>query len=262
MKKLWLLCLLFSISLSFGEDSTTPITQDSSQADISQPEEVIKQEDAASQPGRLQILEDKLRSMETYKINNLEMRLKNLESPPVESDLNKGILTPLAEGKISTWGNKAGFGIGASSISGNAALGLEINLPKIPLPQMERPLTYEGLLGIGVGADLWLNLGTSDKDEWGLLTYIRISGGSLVFTNYMRMYASLEPLAIIGYTAPGQAKSDIHMGLRAIFGTEIYASRHYNLFAEIGILKTNSLDGSSKDTGFTPSIKGGPRFWF
>ncbi len=213
---------------------------------------------------KLQILEDKLHSLEVYKIRDLENRIQDLEAPkqPDTSGAQRN-LTPLAEEKISKWGTKRGIGLSFGSVSGNTALGFEAHIIKLPfLPRLERPMTHQSLFGIALGLDWWINTGYTDNEEWGLSPYFKITGNSLVFENYLRIYASIEPVLVYGHAMQGQTQKDLHLGLRTAFGAEFYASKNYTFFAEAGIMKTESIDGSSKDTGFTPIIKAGPRFWF
>jgi len=154
------------------------------------------------------------------------------------------------------------MGISFGTLSGNTSIGVEIAITKRTLPQFDRPLSHSGLVGFGIGMDWWFNTGLVDNKEWGVSPYIKITGNSMVFENYLRIYGSIEPVMIYGHAIQGQKQRDLHFGWRGAFGAEFYVSQNYNFFAEVGIIRTESFDGTSKDTGLTPLIKAGPRFWF
>ncbi|MFC1586108.1 hypothetical protein ACFL5V_11210 [Fibrobacterota bacterium] len=211
---------------------------------------------------KLRILEDKLNSMDMYKLKGLEKRIKELEMSKHLDTAETQVLTPLARGGISSWGTGTGFGASFASVSGNTALGIEVHLVKFTFPSFERPLTHDWKVGIALGLDWWANSGFVDNDEWGMAPYLKISGNTPVFTNYLRIYGAFEEVFVYGYAVEGQPMVDSHLGSRATVGAEFFASQNYNFFAEVGIMKTASLDGATDDTGFTSVIKAGPRFWF
>jgi hypothetical protein len=213
--------------------------------------------------GRLRILEDKIQSLEVYKVKDLENRIQALEKSEVkDSQDSEKNLTPLATGDISKWGTGQGMGISFGTISHNTSIGVEVAIAKFSLPQFDRPLTHFGLVGFGIGMDWWFNTALLDNEEWGLSPYIKITANSMVFENYLRIYGSVEPVMVYGFAVQGQKQRDLHLGLRGAFGAEFYVSKNYNFFAEVGIIKTESVDGATKDTGLTPLTKAGPRFWF
>ncbi len=210
---------------------------------------------------KVKIMEDKINYMESHKLKELEARIHNLEKPKKKPTSQKD-LTPLAKGNKTYWGIGQGVGIATGSVHHNASIGVEVHLFKVMLPQFERPMTHPGALGIAVGVDSWFNTGIGDNENFGYSPYLKITGNSLVFENYIRVYGSLEPVLVFGYATSNQDTEDFHFGFRGLFGAEFFASKNYNFFAEVGVMKTNSVDGTTEDTGLTPVIKAGPRFWF
>ena len=241
-------------------DKTGPDTN----AVLDEPREEKETQNSSEQSSRrIRILEDKFHSIDMYKIKDMEGRIRALEQPKTKDSTNTDkFLTPLATGEISKWGTGPGMGLCFGSVSHNTSIGLEIALMKFLLPQFERPLSHTRMLGFSVGMDWWFNTGLRDNEEWGISPYLKITANSMVFENYLRMYGSVEPVIVYGTAIQGQNRRDLHLGLRGAFGAEFYASRNYNFYAEVGIMKTESIDGSTDDTGITPSIKAGPRFWF
>jgi hypothetical protein len=245
-------------------DTTQSVQKDSAQPapEISQEEKPADEAQKKRKTSNIRILEDRIKALEVYKIKDLEKRVKKLESPSSDTSPAPVVLTPLAKGDISTWGAGQGFGASLGSVCGNGSIGLELHILKIFLPEMERPMTHKGMLGFALGVDYWLNSGFTKNEKWGVSPYLKITGNSLVFENFLRIYASLEPCMVFGYALESQQQEDLHMGVRVAFGGEFFASRHYNLFAEVGLVKTESIDGTTDDTGLAPVIKLGPRFWF